>query len=67
MLFPKFGQAVILIYNCLTIDKEEITVLFPRKRISSAQNGQVQNGQGGGGGGGGDFGPMMQSSSHICN
>ena len=27
---PNFGHAVILILNCLSIDKEEISVLFPR-------------------------------------
>ena len=27
---PSFGQAVIRMFNCLSIDKEEITVSFPR-------------------------------------
>ena len=40
---PDSGQAGIRIFNCLSIDKEEITLLFPKWWVTSAQTGQAQN------------------------
>ena len=39
---PNFGQAVVQMFNCLSIDKEEIAVLFPRQWITSSQIGQTK-------------------------
>ena len=38
---PHFGQAVIRMLNCLSIDKE-INVAFPGSRVTSVQMGQAQ-------------------------
>ena len=56
---PNFGQAVIRMFNCLSIDKEEITVSFPRWWVTSAQIDQAQIIPKG-------FIPKMKSGSHIC-
>ena len=56
---PNFSQAVIKIFYCLSIDKEEITVLFPRYWITCTQIGPAQNITT-------EFIPRMKSGSHIC-
>ena len=56
---PNFGQAVIRMFNCLSIDKEEITVSFPRWWVTSAHIDQAQIIPKG-------FIPKIKSGSHIC-
>ena len=59
MYIPNVGQATITMFNCLSIDKEEIFVLFPRRRVTSAQMGQALNILM-------EFIPKMKWGSHIC-
>ena len=58
-LFPNFGLAVILNFNCLSIDKKKKFCFIPNVTGSSAQTGQAVQ-----------FLrrviPMMKSGSHIC-
>ena len=58
-LFHIFGQAVIKNFNCLSIDKEEIFVLFPTRQVTFAQTDQAVKFLK-------RFIPMMKSGSHIC-
>ena len=37
------SQAVIWMFKCLSLDKEEIIVLFPIQRVTSAETGLAQN------------------------
>ena len=55
---PNSGQAVIRIFNCLSIDKEGITLLFPKWWVTSAQTGQAQKTLKG-------FIPKIKSGSHV--
>ena len=56
---PQFGQTVLRMVICLSVVKEEITMLFPGRRVISDQIDYAQNGLTG-------FIPKMEVSSHIC-
>ena len=46
-------------FNCLSINTEEITMPFPREQVTSAEIGQALYIFKG-------FSPMMMSGSHVC-
>ena len=56
---PNFCQAVIRMFNCLSSNKGETTVSFPRWLVTFAQIGQAQNILT-------EFIPKMKSGTHIC-
>ena len=55
---PNSGQAVIRIFNRLSIDKGETTLLFQKWWVTFAQTGQAQNTLKG-------FIPKIKSGSHV--
>ena len=41
VFIPKFGQAVIVVFNCLSIDKAENIVLFPKLYVTFPLSGEA--------------------------